>query len=428
MPHDPADDAALLGNLLEFKYIFAWLSVCVSIIGILGNLISLVVLSSKELMTTTNIYLLHLCACGIFSLIGLLINSSCYNIINYKNYLAMQDQQNDEHSYVIKDFPFIKIYPYIYAIIATLQMACILFTVAVSVNKFYTIYSMKIYNTKLQYKLDLRRTKFIVCAIYLFSILFCIPYWLKYEYDAHENRLKETKIGSNPLYLKLVHFWLYLPIVYIIPFTILILTNSFLFYTIIKLRQRRLQLFENQRILGGSSIYLKPMASTQSLHINNNDNDDAHNQRSIGNYTCHTVGGYLGVPQRESIKPILQAQSRNSSLTPSNGRSPSDAFTFSPILKPKKIGGMNVTCMLIAVVFLFFFCQLPTLILHILESMQLSSNTTQNNTLVVTGKDYFKVVAQFFLVFNLSFNFACFCLFSTKFWNAFIKLIICKNK
>lgn len=198
------------------------------------------------------------------------------------------------------------------------------------------------------------------------SSLFCVPYWLKFKYT-REQGLHETELGKNPLFNRIVHFWMYLPIAYFIPLTILIITNVYLIGTIMLARRRR------QRLgMTGTSSSVNHHTQQQSL---------------------------IGKKQDDKLRRQISNPDRR------NGRS----------------GGMNITIMLIAVVFLFFCCQCPVLCLHIIQSMFCmdASDTDRYRCKTSMMFLYAQVVAKFLLICNLSFNFACYCLFNQKFRQVF---------
>ena len=107
----------------------------------------------------------------------------------------------------------------------------------------------------------------------------------------------------------------------------------------------------------------------------------------------------------DSKRSNREASQNDPSLIKDNGKSVKRSG--------RRAGGMNITIMLIAVVFLFFICQFPNLILHIIQSIYCSTEKTRciNSGLY----QYCYVIIKFLLIINLSFNFACYCLFSEKF-------------
>jgi hypothetical protein len=82
-----------------------------------------------------------------------------------------------------------------------------------------------------------------------------------------------------------------------------------------------------------------------------------------------------------------------------------------------KTGSISITIMLIAVVIFFFICQFPVLVLHVIQSMfcTRSGSSCESSGLY----QYSLVISKFLLVCNLSFNFACYCLFNEKFREVF---------
>ena len=217
--------------------------------------------------------------------------------------------------------------------------------------------------------------------MFLVSALFCIPYWLKFKYTK-EKGLQETEIGKNPLFNRIVHFWMYMPMAYIIPFTILILTNFYLVGTIMIARRRRKRL---------GMAFSQPNNQQSSLCKHEEETTKPDKLNTNGNETL------LLHPKKSSIK--RQTSPNNESLRRRQ--------------QNQRAGGMNITIMLIAVVCLFFCCQFPVLILHVFQSMYCSDNRHICNSSPLFL--YAFQASKFLLICNLSFNFACYCLFSKKF-------------
>lgn len=228
--------------------------------------------------------------------------------------------------------------------------------------------------------------------MFLLSALFCIPYWLKFEYSI-EFGLHETEIGKNPQFNRIVHFWMYLPVVYIIPFTILIVTNFYLICTIMLARRRR------QRLGMTSSL-----TNTQNQQSSMCKEMDEMTKLNNGSGNENVL-----VSKKASIKKRTSQYNESTRKRQQNQR----------------VGGMNITIMLIAVVCLFFCCQFPVLILHIFQSMYCSDNRHLCNTSPLFL--YSTQASKFLLICNLSLNFACYCLFSKKF-RLVLKETICISK
>lgn len=233
--------------------------------------------------------------------------------------------------------------------------------------------------------------------MFLISIMFCIPYWLKFKYTP-DLGLHETELGKNPLFNRIVHFWMYLPIAYFIPLTILIITNVYLIGTIMVARRRRQRLgmttststsTSNKTVHHQAQTTREP-ASPQSIINNNTNNNPINNSQQQQQPLIVTCKNRIEEKTTALRRPSSRGQSRG--------------------------GGMSITIMLIAVVFLFFCCQCPVLILHIMTSMFCTENDADRYRCKTSSFYlYGQVIAKFLLICNLSLNFACYCLFSSQF-------------
>jgi hypothetical protein len=93
---------------------------------------------------------------------------------------------------------------------------------------------------------NVRNSLRVITVITIFSILFILPHWFKHRVELNENnrvqlkceKIKQlffllkfsylvTSIGENELYRRIIHIWLYIPVVYAVPFLLLIFTNFF---------------------------------------------------------------------------------------------------------------------------------------------------------------------------------------------------------
>jgi hypothetical protein len=91
-----------------------------------------------------------------------------------------------------------------------------------------------------------------------------------------------------------------------------------------------------------------------------------------------------------------------------------------------KAGSISITIMLIAVVIFFFICQFPVLVLNIIQSMFC---TRRGSNCALSGLyQYSMVISKFLLICNLSFNFACYCLFNEKFREVFAEKFCLRRK
>lgn len=131
----------------------------------------------------------------------------------------------------------------------TLQLCSIYYTVAVSFDRFLYLS----YGIQAETICTVRNSLRVIALITIFSILFILPHWFKHRVEVNEyNHVKlkrknflciflisyflflVTKIGENELFRRIIHIWLYIPVVYAVPFVLLIFTN---FFTIKLLRR-----------------------------------------------------------------------------------------------------------------------------------------------------------------------------------------------
>ena len=326
----------------SFRIILAIISLIFLSIGILGNTVSFIVFNNKSTRTLTDLLLSSYCISSSLALLGLLINQILYGLFFY-------------YQYSVGLSIIMKIYPYTYPITATFQMSCIWLTVAVSTVQFITVWTKRS-RSNLNQKLSSKvwtQALHIVVIIYIFSSVYCIPYWLIFQYN-DEKELFQTDFGKSEIYNKIVYFWMYLPCVYLGPLVILLITNSYLVSTIIISNKRkqimriRLPLRRNPPPSGSSLIESKM--------------------------------------ETENFIKLQRVQK---------------------VLNRKRLVARKTQIMLIAHIIFFFACQFPNLNLHILKSFDF------------TIDHYYMEISKFLLIFNLSFNFAIYYLFSEKFRNIF---------
>lgn len=122
-------------------------------------------------------------------------------------------------------------------------------------------------------------TLIIIFIIYLFSFLFTLPNWFAFTSkplwsnlteiigerevnSVNENyRVKHfitehTQLGQNQFFRKLLNIWLYIPFVFGIPITLLIIVNILIIYELIKIGDRKRQLGTVGRIDRNITIML----------------------------------------------------------------------------------------------------------------------------------------------------------------------------
>lgn len=384
---------------LKTRDLFLWINLVTILIGLVGNFFSFLVLINPKLRTTTNIFLANLCLSSFIALFGQLINSIIYQITYF---------YGPSKAYLLISL----MYPYVYPITNTFQLACIILTVCVSVNKFLCIYSSKMKNfSKMSAQTEYNKSIKTVLVVYVLSTLYCIPYWLKFEYT--EQGLHVTRIGRSNEFNKIVHFWMYLPIVYLIPFSILIITNSYLLakLMIAKRRRTRLGIISARNSNFKNEAQAKGRVHTSRVKSSSNNKSKIEIKSSL-NRRLSRAGSISLSSEFSALNKYRKEISVSKSFKDKREETK----------RSNKLGRTKVTCMLVAVVFLFFICQFPNLIIHILESLNTNRDFEKS-----AWYNYGLIISKFLIIINLSFNFSCYCLFSEQFREVLYEIFIFKR-
>lgn len=352
-----------LDSYIKFRYILAWISFFVILIGLICNLISFLTFNNPKIRSSTNIFLSTLCACSFIALILIFFKSVLYSSFLYHG-----------NAYGIEII--LSFYPYLYPIMTTLEVSCTWLTVAISLNQFiFVVYSKGtriISNRKFRDK-DNKKAFKIAIGIILFSIIFCIPYWLKFNHSI-KTGIVRTELGQDDIFIRIVNYCLYLPFACIVPFLIMITTNIYLIATLNLATKRRNRL-----------------SFSRTLNTNRGD-DEKRNHLRPNDYLCK---------QRNELSHGVSI-----SLDMRNEQR-----------RELKFDHRNRTLMLVSVVFFFLICEFPGLFLHLYDSIH--SNEVPKDIKKLNENyfafRYYLEVSRLLSVINLSFNFAFFYLFSLKF-------------
>ena len=91
----------------------------------------------------------------------------------------------------------------------------------------------------IQINRECSRARYIAIAIFISSIVYCIPFWFIYEYSASQMSILYTRIGKDPLFNWLIHYVIYMVAVYLIPVTVLSVINLYLVNFLIRTKKKR---------------------------------------------------------------------------------------------------------------------------------------------------------------------------------------------
>ncbi|UJR31014.1 hypothetical protein I4U23_018525 [Adineta vaga] len=218
---DNSLDYILLFRLIVWGYV----GMVLSLFGIVGNIITILVLISPSMRTTsTNIYLTALSCSNILFLLIFIPSYSMRYLIGYRLYITNQPPFAFE--ILLTRLPTTPIYN-------TILLSIIYLTIAVSMDRLILVK----FPLKAKQILTPRTTWIAILSIYLFSILYCIPYWLEQEYKPEHKQCRLTHIGRK--IHKYTRIYIYIPVVYLIPFITLTCINITIIVNLIATKRRK---------------------------------------------------------------------------------------------------------------------------------------------------------------------------------------------
>ncbi|CAF4423800.1 unnamed protein product, partial [Rotaria magnacalcarata] len=161
-----------LGYILLFRLVvWGYVGMVLSIFGIVGNIITILVLISPSLRTTsTNIYLIALSCSNILFLLIFIPSYSIRYLLGYSVYMSNEPPFTFE--IILSRLPTTPIYN-------TILLSIIYLTIAVSMDRLILIK----FPLKSKDILTKHATLTTILLIYIFSIVYCIPYWLEQRYE-----------------------------------------------------------------------------------------------------------------------------------------------------------------------------------------------------------------------------------------------------
>ena len=218
-----------LSYILLFRLIiWGYVGMVLSLFGIFGNIITVLVLISPSMRTTsTNIYLTALSCSNVVFLLIFIPSYSMRYLLGYELYKTNQPPFAFE--ILLAQLPTTPIYN-------TILLSIIYLTVAVSLDRLITVQ----FPLKAKRILTLQTTVTTILLIYVFSVVYCIPYWLEQKYVPEKKMCELTSIGKK--IHKYTRIYIYIPVVYLIPFTTLTCINITIIQNLIAKKRRKISL------------------------------------------------------------------------------------------------------------------------------------------------------------------------------------------
>ncbi|KAK2172456.1 hypothetical protein NP493_960g03004 [Ridgeia piscesae] len=188
------------------------------LLGMIGNILTIIILSQRAMRSSTNYYLSALAIWDSAVLICTLL------LIGLPGALPPED--------VYMTYVFAYIVSYIYPIALIAQTATIWLTVSFTVERYIAV----CHPLKAATMCTITRAKTVITGVSIGSTLYNIPRWFDYTPTAILSPLSNTTVvvpsrtafSQNLIYLQVYFSWLYVPIMCIVPLLILLVLNLFL--------------------------------------------------------------------------------------------------------------------------------------------------------------------------------------------------------
>nr|AKQ63008.1 NPY-4 receptor 1 [Platynereis dumerilii] len=190
-------------------------------LGIIGNILSLIVLTRRTMKSSTYSYLSALSVCDMLFL--------CFTIV-----LLIKDVHKPKagvYHWPLNEGIYPYLFPYIHPAAFTFQVTSIWLTLAFTVDR----YIMICHPFAAEPHCTMSRARKVIVALYSTGMLFNIPKFFEYETviiplpnDRTQVGCDLTKFGRSHVFRELYHSWFYIAFVCGLPFIALAVLNAFL--------------------------------------------------------------------------------------------------------------------------------------------------------------------------------------------------------
>lgn len=211
-------------------------------LGLIGNMLSLVVLTHRSMRSSTYSYLSALCICDSLGLI--------FTVVILVKDLRTPVLGKPPWPWYEGIYPYL--FPYVHPAVYTLQVTSIWLTLAFTVDR----YIMICHPFKAEPFCTVSRARKVIVGLGIGSVLFNIPKFFEYETLTipYGNSTKIgcdlTDFGENEIFRRTYHSYFYIIFICGIPFLTLAVLNSFLMHAVRLSRQkgREINVVERKRM------------------------------------------------------------------------------------------------------------------------------------------------------------------------------------
>ena len=246
LPAAEVDEDAYTKDLMV-HYMLGLGGMTICVLGVIGNILSLFVLSRKSMCSSTYSYLSALSVCDSLFLI-------CTAI------LLVKDVDKPERNVTYADqgiYPHL--FPFVHPLAFTFQVTSIWLTLAFTVDR----YIMICHPFRAEPFCTISRARKVVAAMVVSSVIFNLPKFFEYRTGLQEVTLGQltpvvelTPLGQHHVFKQLYHGGFYIVFVCGLPFLTLAVCNAFLIHAVRLSRKRGREINAADRKRNDTTIML----------------------------------------------------------------------------------------------------------------------------------------------------------------------------
>lgn len=235
---DPCPDMGSEIKLFEFWSNGILLNL-VGVLGILGNILSMIILSRPQMRSSINYLLIGLARCDTMLIITSMLLFGVPAIYPYTGYLRY---------YYLRLLP--EISRVVYPLAMSAQTASVYLTLTVTLERYVAV----CHPLRARALCTYGRARIYVVVIILFSICYNIPRFFEVDLSKYEDSefgfvycITASDLRAEPDYINIYIHWLYLVFIYFIPFLSITFFNSMIYRQVRKANRERQRLSRTEK-------------------------------------------------------------------------------------------------------------------------------------------------------------------------------------
>lgn len=235
---DPCPDLGSEYKLFEFWSNGILLNV-VGVLGILGNILSMIILSRPQMRSSINYLLIGLARCDTVLILTSILLFGVPAIYPFTGYLRY---------YYLRLLP--EISRVVYPLAMSAQTASVYLTLTVTLERYVAV----CHPLRARALCTYGRARIYVIVIIIFSICYNIPRFFEVQLKQHDDSefgivfcISASDMRQDDIYINIYIHWLYLIFIYFIPFLSITFFNSMIYQQVRKANRERQRLSRTEK-------------------------------------------------------------------------------------------------------------------------------------------------------------------------------------